>query len=536
MTLTDHGAHARASVPGQPNQLAPVSVGSARTGRLGWPALVLAGLYLLAVALLFASHVREFADETDNLLGGVLLARGARLYVDFFSSHMPLAYYLAAIPARLGVTTLEHFRLVTNALLVLATLGIASSFRTTLPPLVLAIWAITTVYAHTLQFGEMLTAGTCAGYGVLVAGLVFYTTPDLRFSPRQVLVLSAACFVAVQSELVAVFPLILLGVCFIAVRLAAARRTSLAHEARAILGLGLAVALPNLLVVLGFLLTGILGEFVYDAYQFNQAFYSQYLMNASVVGMLHDWEAQYRTYLIDSLRDPLGVQSCLVLANVFATWLVYRSRGLPVALVYYLFIALSHVRNEWAYYLESYFSLALALAWAVGQLRRLSAPRPLGGKVAPALVVLLALDFAVQVGFTYDLSTRPARDQTDVDIVLALSSPGDRLFVAPFDPYMYLATDRMPASSLSFYFPWQAIDPRMEARLFDDLASQRPPVVIFRGWERVNDRWLTSGYAQRLYEFLLSQDYAPLDAASPGLGDVLVPRDRLALSRQRLGV
>jgi hypothetical protein len=530
MTLTDQRASARASVRVEP------AAGAGRPGSVGWPALVLAGLYLLAIGLLFAGHVREFADESDNLLGGILIARGARLYVDFFSSHMPLAYYLAAVPARLGVASLEQFRLFTNALLILATLGVAWGFRSTLPRLVLAIWAIATVYAHTLQFGEMLTAGTCAGYGVLVAGLVFYTTPGLRFSRRQLLVVSAACFVAIQSELIAVFPLIVLGACFVGVRLAAARRTTLARESRAILSLGLAVALPNLLVLLGFWVSGILGEFIYDAYQFNQAFYSQYLMNASVIGMLHDWEAQYRTYLVDSLRNPLGVQGCLVLANVFATWLVYRSRGLPAAGVYYLFIALSHVRNEWAYYLESYFSLALAVAWAVGHLRRLPRPGSLVEKLAPALVVLLAADFVVQVGLTYDLSARPARDQTDVNVVLALSSPGDRLFVAPFDPYMYLATDRMPASSLSFYFPWQAIDPRMQARLFGDLATERPPVVIFRGWERVNDRWLTGEYAKGLYDFLLSQGYAPLDAASPGLGDVLVPSERLALSRQRLGV
>jgi hypothetical protein len=498
--------------------------------------VVLAGLYVLSVVLLFASHVREFADETDNLLGGILIARGARLYVDFFSSHMPFAYYLAALPARLGIASLEHFRIFTNALLVLATLGVAWGFRTTLPPLVLGMWAVATVYGHTLQFGEMLTAGTCAGYGVLIAGLLFYTTPGLRFSPRQVLVLSAACFLAVQSELVAVFPLVLLGVCFVLVRLAAARRTSLASEVRALLIVGVAVAVPNVVVLLAFWLSGTLSEFVYDAYQFNQAFYSQFLMNASIFGMLHDWEAQYRTYLTDSLREPFGVQSCLVLGNVFAAWLVYRARGLRVAIAFYLFIALSHVRNEWAYYLCSYFSLALGLAWSLSRLRLVSkSPSPrVPTLIAPAMVLLLVADFAVHVGLTYDFSPRPARDQTDVNIVETLSAPGDLLFVAPFDPYMYVATDRMPASSLSFYFPWQALDPRMRGRLFDDLETQRPPVVIFRGWELVNDRWRTSEYASGLYDFLLRQGYAPLDAASPGLADVLVPSERLALSRQRL--
>src|SRR5919199_4621069 len=93
------------------------------------PWLVLAALYVGAVALLFASRVREFADESDNLLGGLLITRGERLYVDYFSSHMPFAYYLAAIPALLGAQRLEDFRPFTSAFLVAATLGVVIGFR-----------------------------------------------------------------------------------------------------------------------------------------------------------------------------------------------------------------------------------------------------------------------------------------------------------------------------------------------------------------------------------------------------------------------
>ena len=53
--------------------------------------------------------------------------------MDYFSSHMPFAYYLSAIPALLGATTLEHFRLFSNALLVATTLGIVYALRKDLP-------------------------------------------------------------------------------------------------------------------------------------------------------------------------------------------------------------------------------------------------------------------------------------------------------------------------------------------------------------------------------------------------------------------
>src|SRR5205823_11573088 len=105
----------------------------------------LAALYAVAVALLVASRVREFADETDNLLGGLLIARGERLYVDYFSSHMPFAYYLSAIPALFGATTLEHFRLFSNTLLVATTLCMVYAFRRDLPLVTLGAWATLTV-------------------------------------------------------------------------------------------------------------------------------------------------------------------------------------------------------------------------------------------------------------------------------------------------------------------------------------------------------------------------------------------------------
>src|SRR4051794_10454688 len=179
---------------------------------------VLGALYLLAVGLLFANRVHEFADESDNLLGGVLIRRGYRLYGDYFSSHMPLPYFMAAIPAWLGAVNLEDFRVYTRLALIVATLGVVWSFRRRLSPLVLGMWAVLAVLAHNLQWGAMLTAGTVGAYGVLVAGLLIFTTPGQRFGLGGMLALSAAVFVAVQSELVAIYPLLALAVAYLAVR------------------------------------------------------------------------------------------------------------------------------------------------------------------------------------------------------------------------------------------------------------------------------------------------------------------------------
>lgn len=481
-------------------------------------------LYAIAVALLFASRVREFGDETDNLLGGLLLSRGARLYVDFFSSHMPLPYYVAAVGAWLGATSLEQFRFFSSGLLVLATLSIGATFRRVLPLATLSVWAILTVYAHALQFGEMLTASTVAGYGILVTGLLFFSTPDLRFSVRQMLLLSAAIFVALQSELIAIFPIALAGLAYVAVRLYRDRPQAW----RKLLTVAAIVAAPHLLLLLALHLEGQLADFIYYAYTYNQVYYAQFVMNPSVLGMLHDWEAQYRTYLLHSLSPPFGLHAFLVLANFAATVLVWRARGWLWAVAYYLFVALSHVRNEGGYYLCSYFSLALLVAWAIDAVRRRR------GRLQAIAALAFVATFVAQIAQTYELGRLPARYAPEVRTIAALTTPDERIFVLPFDPYVYLASERMPASAFTYYLPWHAVDPRIVAQLTSELRSNRPPLIVFRQDELVNGQWLPRDYASSLYDFLLQQGYVPLDVQPELFGDVLVRQDRLAAAREKL--
>jgi len=179
----------------------------------------------------------------------------------------------------------------------------------------------------------------------------------------------------------------------------------------------------------------------------------------------------------------------------------------------------------------SYASLALVSVWAV---RTLAAPgrRSWAGVLAAGGLVLVST-LLVRVGLSYDLGPGTARSAPEVPIVEALTRPGERIFVAPYDPYVYLATDRLPAATLPFYFPWQAVDPRSQSQLVAELRANRPPVIVFRHAEAVNDRWVAGEYGRPLLE-ALAADYAPLDPNRPVLSDILVPRDQLATAQQRI--
>ena len=68
----------------------------------------------------FAYNTSMFTDENDNIRGGLIIARGGVLYRDFVSQHTPIAYYLCALFAIFGASSVTQMRIcyyLANALL-----------------------------------------------------------------------------------------------------------------------------------------------------------------------------------------------------------------------------------------------------------------------------------------------------------------------------------------------------------------------------------------------------------------------------------
>lgn len=71
------------------------------------------GLFLLFFLLMFMirNRIHFNSDEYDNILGGMVVGNGGKIYKDFVSQHTPLMYYLCAFVYILGVRTVIMFRL-----------------------------------------------------------------------------------------------------------------------------------------------------------------------------------------------------------------------------------------------------------------------------------------------------------------------------------------------------------------------------------------------------------------------------------------
>src|SRR5579883_408051 len=119
----------------------------------------------------------QFVDESDNFLGGYLIAHGEVLYRDYFSHHMPLPYYLAAVASLLGVSSLTGYRIFTSLLILGAWTFVVFRFRSRISPVILSALVLTVAVGFPRMLGHMLLEDTVGAYCILLVALYFYAFP-----------------------------------------------------------------------------------------------------------------------------------------------------------------------------------------------------------------------------------------------------------------------------------------------------------------------------------------------------------------------
>lgn len=521
--------------------------------RLAPSMLVLAVAYGL---LLTQRHAPQFFDESDNFLGGSLIAHGEILYRDYFSHHLPLPYFIAAIPALLGIASIAHLRLFTSLLVLFAWCFILVRFRERVSPVALATLVLGIALALPSFMGNYLLAETIESYMLLVVALYLYAYPDFDLPWRDQIVVALAVYAAAMSTLMSVYPFTAFAgyVVFNRWRRYRTRRPSiLKQDARFVAVL----LLPFVATLTSLVVSRVLSTFIHDAFVFNEVYYSKYDLSSNPLRILililrSDYE-----YFLACLNPRSWIQgdAFLLLADAAAMILLARKRRLAFALAFGAATAVSRGQgspfHDQGYSLLSYFAVGLTIAEGIRFLssttRRLSFSRDGGRRawnIVGTIVVGLYLAYAAaqfgEIAYGFPLHPQEGYAFRYQRIVTATTHSDDRLWIVPIDFYGYLAAHRLPATRYAFYLPWLADSPRVNAEIRHDLTVTRPPVIIFpRGvgiirfvGGRAQYMWLDV-YGKALRE-QLDEDYVVADPKDPALSGVLLRKDRARDLRQRL--
>lgn len=263
-----------------------------------------------------------------------MISRGHVLYQDYFSHHMPLPYYVAAVASRAGISGIEGYRVFTSAMILIFWSFIVSRFRTSLPSMVRLMLILTIAVAHPIFSGHMLLAETIASYCILIMLLYFYSTQSLSFRISDQVVLSLLITGALLSTLMAVYPLLVMALFYVFQRarsLASSRDWSiLKHDARLC-----ALILSALLFTLAvFATNGMFGPWIDGAITFNREHYAKFALAGDPAIVLRRILSGYYRHVL-SLQDiqVLGsTAGLLVLADLAVLPVLVRQRGVAFAL------------------------------------------------------------------------------------------------------------------------------------------------------------------------------------------------------------
>jgi hypothetical protein len=408
----------------------------------------------------------------------------------------------------------------------------------------------------------MLLADQLFAFSLLLL-LVLVLVVDVDFSLSEQVAVSLCCFVAVQSTLISVYPVLLIATYYV-VRKASRyfRGGPRTPWQREVVFVAILLA-PHVVLAAWLVAQGSMGALVDQAIRFNQVYYARYDIGGDPIAILGKSLSAFKDVAVQYLRPGAlrEVETFLLISNIAAAVVVWKTRDLLFAVFYVGLVILSRMRGAGyhgsPYFLVSFASIAIVLAFvveaAIGAAKRWSGPDALArsskafapGEALTGLVLLgyvgLAAVFYHDVAGFYLRLPRGVGDTQDpqtsfATVVEAATAPGDRIWAAPFEPYVYLKSGRLPASPYWYFHPWMSDSPEVTAGVLRDLAATSPPLIIFRADKAIP--WdfplpTPREFGARVYAFIQA-GYVALDAQDPVLRDVFVRPDRVAAVRAQL--
>ncbi len=474
--------------------------------KLGWAlfALTQFGFFCLLVR---NANMPALTDESDNMLGGLLIGNGQVIYRDFFSHHMPLPYYVSAwLRLAFDIRTPQGYR---QALAFLTLIWMIALFfllrrRFRSARFSFAFLGFEVLFLALLPrfSGYMLLAETLGAMALIPLLCYAIFDPALDFGAFDRTVVALCVFCAVMSSVLAIYPLFVCSVYYVYVR------SRQFHALKAIhrpefwgreLTFAAGILLPFALYAVYLVGTKSFNSFVECAFRFNVAHYAKFNPYAGFPfgALFEGWKGlakQGQAFLsVLTTRKAHSTDLVhwvlLVVAGVNVAVLFRRDRARACFLAAFLF----GCRLQLGFHCLPYClcvaaSCLFTLASPTDKQSARTAASPRRQRAHAAVLVYTALLLIASLHEFHAQSLRGAWHSNDIgdsfqspylEYIETLTKPGDTIWAAPLDPNLYVMSGRLPASYSNTYLPWQADDPAIETRVLGDLASTKPKLIFF---------------------------------------------------------
>jgi hypothetical protein len=477
---------------------------------------------LRTIGVIFVSYLfilqniryQFFGDEADNILGGIVLSKNKLLYNDFVSQHPPFVYYFVSIFARLGVFKVETFRIVFSLLILLLWIFIYNYFKNYIDKRVTLFFIFLNGISNYIYWGNMWLSDNFFAYAVLIMVLlIFKYYKTQTFITKDIILLSICIYISIMSAYISVYPIAVYCIALIIYHTIVLKNykkfgSMLIFYAKVII----ICSIPFILTFVYMYFAGNLQTFIYDTFTFNKLYYSKYYPIGDTPKQIFYNTVIYNAQFISGtfLKPTFDnyFEIVLLLSNIYAVYKI-KKKSTFFAVTFAILLVFLRMRGGGFHGQPYYFTSMLFLGY---NYYLINSNYEKSKKTFISIFFIVIISTYVANCFGTYTNRDWYKSKYDV-YIQKLTSKNDKIWAIPFDYEEYLWEDRLPASSVYGYVPWDADDKSRDKLIISDLQKNKPKLIIFR---LDADTWghKVSDYADKGVINFLNKNYTILNKNS----------------------
>jgi hypothetical protein len=467
---------------------------------------------ILFILLSNAMH-ESYPDEFDNILGGWYTLKGQIIYRDWFTHHNPMAYWISAFIELFSGQSFVKFRIVYTLFLTAYLGGIFIYFKRQFGEYignVMLAFILVIAVASTYFWGQMILADNLSAYlftpvFALLMLTALYKKPFVR---SDFILISLCSFVAIFSSLTYAFLLVAIYVFVVYLYL---QQIQYRISKKIFLPISI-FAIPYLILLVYFLVTGSLGDYIYQAIIFNGKYYVyNYPGHQEGIGFVnpiryaivifYNFFNNYTVLLNQAIHFnfsfPLNIT--LALANLVTIVYLIVRRKFMLALFVFIYLAYSNVRSNpldsketdyqsAVYIVASFFNVVFILY----EMYNFIAKKEFDARkvfIVPLSILLMIYAFFASTFLLRSYSQKMYNkfmgyapliyDQPKIaPFINDITKADETVWIGPFEFEELFYTNRNVPSNFHILIPGVGINNDTEKSMVEDF-KEDPPVVMY---------------------------------------------------------
>lgn len=480
----------------------------------------LLGIVVFSILSCF-TRMETFCDEIDNMLGGMLIQRGYKLYVDYKTQHTPISYFLCAVFGIFNPDSVEQYRLVYYMIVSIIYVLLYIRHKDNFGKINMAVLPIIQISFGLLLAKEsvMLVSDNIQSISLTAMFLEFLQyLKDTKIDWKRSIIISLCICFSFGAAFVSAYAIaaIALGV-FIKeiIYWKENRSISLLNIIKRYWKLVVACVIPFGIALCYTIFTHSLTEMYEQAFAFNRAVYPLYMedgLGSNIfkplfIGIRNFIQiipnaiqniAQNEEILPEITKILLGLYILIVFIKMIS------KKEYLKALTVFMFVSFGYTRiNEPFHEISAWFCI-ITISIIDTDFRKINDFKNLENLI---LTIFIVISISSCFGNLTEYLFKKQESISELEKqVIENTQEGEKIFYDVYSyPSLYFAyKNRLPMNQLSFVLPWY-LD-WYELDTVNELINEKPNLVIY---DEELKAWEISGYDD-YFRKVLHENYEQL--------------------------